>query len=207
ARGGKQEVGQAHRREEQRDDPRHGTVRADGFPGSVRRHRKEEQARRQQREVDPRLAPSRHAHDPVGVSVSQQQHELEEHHADRPDDGGSAEPRQDLFREQRLDQEKQERAEENGGGVQRHRPHPSMRVALYSPAMVAGYIRFSLLAEFVAYAVIANWLHWLYGWSYPLLAALCIGAAALGRLVMVLVTATIGHFHHSPREKTHHISP
>jgi pimeloyl-ACP methyl ester carboxylesterase len=72
--------------------------------------------------------------------------------------------------------------------------------------MVAGYLRFSLLAEFVAYVVITNWLHWLYGWSYALLAALCIAATLLGRLAMVLATAMIGHAHRSPREKSHHIS-
>ena len=73
--------------------------------------------------------------------------------------------------------------------------------------MLARYIRFSLLAEFVAYAAVSNWLHWLYGWSYPLLAALCIAAALFGRLAMVLATTAIGHAHQSPREKSHHISP
>ncbi len=73
--------------------------------------------------------------------------------------------------------------------------------------MVARYIRFSLLAELIAYVAVANWIHWLNGWSYPLLAALCVAAAALGRLVMVLVTAAIGFAHRSPREKSHHISP
>ena len=73
--------------------------------------------------------------------------------------------------------------------------------------MVARYIRFSLLAEFIAYVAIANWLHWLYGWRYPILVALCVGAALFGRLAMVLVTAAIGFAHRSPREKSHHISP
>jgi len=73
--------------------------------------------------------------------------------------------------------------------------------------MVARYIRFSLLAEFIAYAAVANWLHWLYGWSYPLLAALCIAAALFGRLAMVLVTTAIGFAHRSPRQLPHRISP
>jgi len=73
--------------------------------------------------------------------------------------------------------------------------------------MVAGYIRFWLLAELVAYVVIANWLHWLFGWSHSLLAALCIAAAVFGRLAMVLTTTIIGHAHRSPRERSHHISP
>jgi hypothetical protein len=73
--------------------------------------------------------------------------------------------------------------------------------------MVAGYLRFSLLAELVAYVVIANWLHWLYGWSYAVLAGVCIAAALLGRLVMVVITSAIGFAHRSPRQKSHHISP
>jgi pimeloyl-ACP methyl ester carboxylesterase len=73
--------------------------------------------------------------------------------------------------------------------------------------VVASYIRFSLLAEFLAYAAISNWLHWLYGWSYPLVVTICIAAAVFGRLAMVLITAAIGFAHHSPREKAHHISP
>jgi len=73
--------------------------------------------------------------------------------------------------------------------------------------MVASYIRFSLLAELVAYVAVANWLHFLYGWKYSFLAALCVGAAVCGRLVMVMITAAIGFAHRSPREKSHHISP
>lgn len=73
--------------------------------------------------------------------------------------------------------------------------------------MIERYLRFSLLAELVAYVAIANWLHWLFGWGYPLLAALCVAAAAFGRLAMVMVTAGIGFAHRSPREKPHHISP
>ena len=72
--------------------------------------------------------------------------------------------------------------------------------------MVARYIRFSLLAEFLAYVAVSNWLHFLYGWSYPLLAALCTGAALLGRLAMVLATTAIGYAHRSQREESHHIS-
>lgn len=73
--------------------------------------------------------------------------------------------------------------------------------------MVARYIRFSLLAEFVAYVAVSNWLHWLYGWSYALLAAICVAAALLGRLAMVVVTTAIGFAHRSPREAAHRISP
>jgi hypothetical protein len=73
--------------------------------------------------------------------------------------------------------------------------------------MVARYIRFQLFFELVAYVAVAIWLHFLFRWSYPLLAAVCVGAAVLGRLAMVIVTTGIGHAHRSPREKSHHISP
>lgn len=73
--------------------------------------------------------------------------------------------------------------------------------------MVAGYIRFQLFLELLAYVAIANWLHWLYGWSYAALAAACVAAATLSRLVMVSITTSIGFAHRSPREKAHHIGP
>src|SRR6478672_9110282 len=80
-------------------------------------------------------------------------------------------------------------------------------VAILARAMVAGYIRFQLFLELLAYLLIANWLHWLFGWSYGALAALCIAAAVLGRLLMVTITTTIGFAHRSPREKHHHVGP
>ena len=73
--------------------------------------------------------------------------------------------------------------------------------------MVARYIRFQLFFELAAYVAITIWLHFLFQWNYALVAALCIGAAVLGRLAMVIVTTTIGFAHRSPREKSHHIGP
>jgi len=73
--------------------------------------------------------------------------------------------------------------------------------------MVARYIRLQLFFELAAYVAITMWLHFLFQWSYSLVAALCILAAALGRLVMVLITTAIGFAHRSPREKSHHIGP
>jgi hypothetical protein len=73
--------------------------------------------------------------------------------------------------------------------------------------MVAGYIRFQLALELLAYVAIVNYLHWFFGWRYDLLVALCAAAAVLGRLVMVSITTTIGFAHRSPREKAHHIGP
>ena len=54
--------------------------------------------------------------------------------------------------------------------------------------MLAGYIRVMLLLELAAYAAIAEWLHFLYGWSYGALAALAVAAALIARLAMVCVT-------------------
>ena len=73
--------------------------------------------------------------------------------------------------------------------------------------MVAGYIRFSLVLELIAYVAISYWLHWLYGWSYVPLAAGAVAAAILSRLLMVSITTSIGFAHRSPREKDHHIGP
>jgi hypothetical protein len=73
--------------------------------------------------------------------------------------------------------------------------------------MVAGYIRFSLALELIAYIAISYWLHWLYGWSYAPLAAGAVAAAIASRLAMVSITASIGFAHRSPREKAHHIGP
>ncbi|MBC8022140.1 MAG: alpha/beta fold hydrolase [Burkholderiales bacterium] len=73
--------------------------------------------------------------------------------------------------------------------------------------MVAGYIRFQLFLELLAYLAIAYWLHWLLGWGYAPLAAACIAAAIFSRLVMVSITTSIGFAHRSPREKHHHIGP
>ena len=43
--------------------------------------------------------------------------------------------------------------------------------------MLARYIRIMLLLELVAYAAIAEWLHFLFGWDY---APLALGAIAAG---------------------------
>ena len=64
------------------------------------------------------------ARDPVRVGVAQQQHELEEDHAGGPDDGRAPEPGKDLLGEDGLDQEEQEGAQEDGGGVKQHRAFP-----------------------------------------------------------------------------------
>ena len=117
-----QEVGQADGGEKEQQDAHHGIVVAGGFPAGVGHDRQQNEAGDQQRDMDPALLPGRHAAaQPMRVGVAQQQHELEEHHAQRPHDRRPAEPRQDLLGEEGLDEEKEECAEEDCRGVQRHR--------------------------------------------------------------------------------------
>jgi pimeloyl-ACP methyl ester carboxylesterase len=71
--------------------------------------------------------------------------------------------------------------------------------------MLARYIRLSLLLEIVAYALIAQWLHWMYDWSYLPMALGAIAAAIASRLLMVCITTSIGFFARSPRAREHHI--
>ncbi|MGZ5036045.1 MAG: lipase family alpha/beta hydrolase [Usitatibacter sp.] len=71
--------------------------------------------------------------------------------------------------------------------------------------MLASYLRLMLLLEAAAYAAIAQWLHFLYGWGYGRVALLCAAAALGGRFAMVCVTTSIGHFSASPRAPEHRI--
>lgn len=73
--------------------------------------------------------------------------------------------------------------------------------------MLARYLRFMLFLEAMAYVAIAQWLHFLLGWSYPVLALLCIVAALGGRFAMVCVTTFIGHMTASARAPGHRIGP
>src|SRR5262252_11053844 len=60
-------------------------------------------------------------HDHVGVEVAEQQRRLKENEARGPYRRRATEPRQDLLGNDRLDQKKQERAEEDRDGVKGHR--------------------------------------------------------------------------------------
>jgi hypothetical protein len=57
------------------------------------------------------------AGDQVRVGITGEEKDLEEKHAGRPDTGASAEPRENVFGDQRLDLEQEESAEENGESV------------------------------------------------------------------------------------------
>jgi predicted alpha/beta hydrolase family esterase len=71
--------------------------------------------------------------------------------------------------------------------------------------MLAHYVRFSLAVEFVAYLAIAQWLHFLYGWSYAPLAAGAVASVLASRLVVVCITTTIGYVAGSPRPAQYHV--
>jgi hypothetical protein len=58
---------------------------------------------------------------PVGIQVTAEQHCLEEQHGRDPDRRRPAEPRQDHLRDHGLDLEEQERAQEDGGSVKKHK--------------------------------------------------------------------------------------
>src|SRR4051812_41733563 len=56
----------------------------------------------------------------MGVGIAAEQERLEKQQARRPDAGSAAKPRQQVFTHQRLDEEEQECAAENGQGVEGH---------------------------------------------------------------------------------------
>lgn len=64
--------------------------------------------------------------------------------------------------------------------------------------MLANYARFSLLLEVLAYAAIAYWVHWLYGWAYAPLAGAAFGIAFLNRFLMVCITASVSRWVSGP---------
>ncbi len=55
--------------------------------------------------------------EPVSVAITAEHARLKEHQGRAPHGGRAAEPRQDDFRDQRLHQEQQARADDHGGGV------------------------------------------------------------------------------------------
>jgi len=57
--------------------------------------------------------------------------------------------------------------------------------------VLANYARFSLVLEVLAYAAIAHWVHWLYGWPYAPLAMAALAIAFLNRFLMVCVTSAV----------------
>ena len=71
--------------------------------------------------------------------------------------------------------------------------------------MLSRYIRIMLALELAAYAAIAHWLHFVFGWSYARLAVVAIAALFLSRLAMVTLSTSLGHFARAPRPATHHI--
>ena len=56
------------------------------------------------------------------VEIAEKQHELEKQQGCAPYRGRSPEPREDEFRDHRLDLEQEESAQEDGGRVNKHGP-------------------------------------------------------------------------------------
>ena len=122
ARRRQQEVRQADRRGQQAQDLPDRILVAGGLPERARHDRQQRETHEQQRDVQAHLrAGCQPAHDDVRVQVAQEQRGLEEHEARRPHRGGPAEPRQDLLRDDGLDQEQQERATEDRQCEKGHR--------------------------------------------------------------------------------------
>lgn len=67
--------------------------------------------------------------------------------------------------------------------------------------MLANYARLSLAFEVLAYAAIAHWLYWLYGWSYAPLAAAALAIAFVNRFLMVCITASVARVASDPLER------
>ena len=92
------------------------------LPVRGRHDRQNGERQHEQHRMKPPLRARRDTvHERVGIRVAGEQRGLEEHEARRPHRRGSAEPRKDLLRHHRLDEEQQERADEDRDGVQKHR--------------------------------------------------------------------------------------
>ena len=76
---------------------------------------------------------------PVGIGVTEQQHELKKQHAGGPHAGRAAEMRQNCFGNDRLDQKQQQRAEEYGRDPDEL--HELNRIIRY--LLVAGVLAFN----------------------------------------------------------------
>jgi pimeloyl-ACP methyl ester carboxylesterase len=122
-----------------------------------------------------------------------------------------AEPRQDLLGEERLHQEEQKSAQEDGCGVQQHREGArgdrEREVRRLYLGMLARYLRIMLLAEATAYAAVAHWLNSRFGWSYAALAGMALAFALAIRLAIVCAAEALAYAVASPRPPEHRIGP
>ncbi len=116
-----QEVRQTNGRREQAENEERRTLAAERLPLRAGHDRQKRATQSEQRDVQPNLRPRGQAtRDGVGIRVAQEQRHLEKDEAGGPHRRGSAEPRQNLLRRDRLQQEKQKRAEENRRCVEGH---------------------------------------------------------------------------------------
>ena len=118
AGSGKQEIRQADGGCEQHQDAQAGLLITLRFPCRIRNDRQQDQRDHDQADVQQRLTfGGQAARGEIGVEISCQQCALEKYQASGPDGRRAAEPRQDLFGDNRLDQKKQEGRNEDGEGI------------------------------------------------------------------------------------------
>ena len=119
--GGEDEVREPDRNgEEQENVPRRiaGDV---GFPGFVWSDGEQREGQQEEAEVEHCLrAGLQQRRGEMRIRVATQQHRLKEEKARRPDAGTPAEPREDVFADERLDLEKEESTGENAKGEGEH---------------------------------------------------------------------------------------
>ena len=134
-----QEVRQAYGRREEAENEERRILAAERLPLRAGHDGQQRTTQSEQRDVQPSLPSGGQAtRDRVRIRVAQEQHRLEEHQAGRPHRRRSSEPRQDLLGHDRLQQEKQKRAEKDRRCVEGHecgpasrRRHPRRQRALY----------------------------------------------------------------------------
>ena len=121
AGGREYEVGQANAGQQKPEDVAGRLGVAHGLPLFTGSDRQEADCEGQQGQMEEHLLPWTEPRDAaVGVGVAREEHHLKEEHASRPDGGSATEPRQNEPRDERLDEEEQERAPEDGKAEGKH---------------------------------------------------------------------------------------
>ena len=117
ARRRQEEIGCADRHGEEPKNQPGRILGAGRLPARRRNDRQDGEREKHQHDVNAHLpARPEPAHHDVRIKVAREERRLEEHEARGPHGGRAAEPGKDLLRDDRLDQEQQERADEDGDG-------------------------------------------------------------------------------------------
>ena len=128
ARRRQQEVGQADRDGEQAQDQPRRVLVAGRLPAAAGNDGQRDQRDDEERDVQPHLrARSEPVHGEIRIRIAGEERRLEEDEARGPDGRRAAEPRENLLRHHGLDEEQQEGADEDRGGVEEHGKGPRRR--------------------------------------------------------------------------------